>query len=859
MDTALLNATAPVVAARTGSSLTSATDALELLRSAKVTSAGPVLTLDASTLTVAAGAVVNLLGGSLMRAGDLFSLANGSTLRTLNGPLLHVANGSALVGAGALAAFFGVGGNVINVANALCAALACYTFPGGITVAFGGAPLGNVSIGPNPFTNPALGSLVKSANAAVILVEGASNVSIGAPAFVSLADVSEVAVTGSRTLVPSDTLRNFDGATIRNKLSPFAAIGGTPTTLAPNTVARLEAAINQPTFTTAQMIAAAQSLGFTTIQQLGSDDLFEVLPGASVTLAGSLARGNNSVVVSGHNVLNVAGSYTSTGAGAVIDLDPSLYKAFGDFVSVGPGATMVLAGPLIKTADSIVATAANVVQVAGGTVTTSSSLLALARTDVVASNNLVRLVNGAQVIATAANPLVSFDDVSYQGGTAFNTASGGSLLRMFSSTGQPGTSLSLTGPYVSSINGRDITSRDAPLFNIADGATLISTTTQPFASFQGTAGVSHVTTAGTFFNLDTHTSFMVPGQPTTVGSGAPAILASNGALIQGFDVSFSTSNDAPFVRLHDAVTLTQSGNQPLIVLDGSSPRTTTATIGGSLLNMSTTSTPAPALTVAAGLLSARNTSIETGNRQTNTFSLAAILDGSQVTQIGAAPFISLDNSAITTAGNVLTLRRSSPDAASRLTLEGPLFVATNGSRVDTSSLGAGTAFGIPSSACCNGFHVSQGGQLIGHSTSDLIRLVGSDFRSGPDAFSGGNFFQVADTFTGAPATELVAPATVTMAGRLLSTDGSSVGALFSLLGVFRSSFTKHDVERLDRGPQLVTALRRCGSDPTGQPDDVRPNAAGDRLGHPGHHVGPGDGRPVRAAGPRHRRQPDDDC
>ena len=130
-------------------------------------------------------------------------------------------------------------------------------------------------------------------------------------------------------------------------------------------------------------------------------------------------------MVSGHNVLNVAGSYTSTGAGAVIDLDPSLYKAFGDFVSVGPGATMVLAGPLIKTADSIVATAANVVQVAGGTVTTSSSLLALARTDVVASNNLVRLVNGAQVIATAANPLVSFDDVSYQGGTAFNTASGG--------------------------------------------------------------------------------------------------------------------------------------------------------------------------------------------------------------------------------------------------------------------------------------------------------------------------------------------------------------------------------------------------------------------------------------------------
>ena len=109
----------------------------------------------------------------------------------------------------------------------------------------------------------------------------------------------------------------------------------------------------------------------------------------------------------------------------------------------------------------------------------------------------------------------------------------------------------------------------------------------------------------------------------------------------------------------------------------------------------------------------------------------------------------------------------------------------------------------------------QGGQLIGHSTSDLIRLVGSDFRSGPDAFSGGNFFQVADTFTGAPATELVAPATVTMAGRLLSTDGSSVGALFSLLGVFRSSFTSTTSNALIEA--LNSSLLFGGADPT-QPD-----------------------------------------
>src|SRR5262249_24350421 len=159
--------------------------------------------------------------------------------------------------------------------------------------------------------------------------------------------------------------------------------------------------------------------------------------------------------------------------------------------------------------------------------------------------------------------------------------------------------------------------------------------------------------------------------------------------------------------------------------------------------------------------------------------LAFIGDGSQVTLNHDEPFISLDNSALTLAGPVVTLRRSQIGVPSRMTLAGPLLLATNGSRLDTSALrfrarrvssgsGAVLVFDVLPSACCSGFVVAQGGQLTATTAQDLIRLENSVFSSGPDAFSGGHVFFVGDTFTGAPASEIVAPATVTIAGRLLS-------------------------------------------------------------------------------------------
>jgi len=169
VDNALLEATAPLLALRSGSQFTTAVDAVQLSYQAQVTSLGPLVTLDRSTLTVANGAALNLAGGSLLRVtGSLFSLANGSTFQVLNGPLVSLRGGSVLSVTGALIAFGGTGGNLVSVSNGLCP---CTTI-GGIPVSLsGGALASNVSI-TGAIKNGSLGTVNVAPNAAVLSVNG---------------------------------------------------------------------------------------------------------------------------------------------------------------------------------------------------------------------------------------------------------------------------------------------------------------------------------------------------------------------------------------------------------------------------------------------------------------------------------------------------------------------------------------------------------------------------------------------------------------------------------------------------------------------------------------------------------------
>jgi hypothetical protein len=177
VDTALLEATAPLLALTNGSKLTTAADTVQLSYQAKVTSLGSIVKLDRSALTVANGAALSLAGGSVLRVtGDLFSLTNGSTLSVLNGPLLSLSGGSLLSVNGALIGFGGSGGNLVSVTNSFCP---CTTI-GGIPVSLtGGALASNVSI-TGAIKNSGLGTVNLPPSAALIRVDGAATkVTIG--------------------------------------------------------------------------------------------------------------------------------------------------------------------------------------------------------------------------------------------------------------------------------------------------------------------------------------------------------------------------------------------------------------------------------------------------------------------------------------------------------------------------------------------------------------------------------------------------------------------------------------------------------------------------------------------------------
>jgi FecR-like protein len=173
VDTALLEASLPILNMRRGAQLTAASAVLDLSAKSKVTSAGPITALEASRLTITNGAAFALSGGSALKiTGDLISLGTGSFLTLLSGPLVSLSGGSVLKVSGALVVFTGTGGSVLSVFNSLCGGPCALI--GGIPVAFtGGATTANVVIGGEPIRNAALGTIkLASPSTALIAVDG---------------------------------------------------------------------------------------------------------------------------------------------------------------------------------------------------------------------------------------------------------------------------------------------------------------------------------------------------------------------------------------------------------------------------------------------------------------------------------------------------------------------------------------------------------------------------------------------------------------------------------------------------------------------------------------------------------------
>ncbi len=181
VDTALLEATAPLIALRSSdgprTTMTTGGDVIDLVRQAKVTVSGEsvaAIRLDRATLT-ANGNLVNVAGGSRLNiAGDLVSLGGASVLN-VSGVLLNLSGGSIVSIGGALVNFIGTG-NTINITNSPVATMVVAGIPisvaGGVrpNIAFGATALAGLTgntinvngtrLPANPTLGPALGSLV---------------------------------------------------------------------------------------------------------------------------------------------------------------------------------------------------------------------------------------------------------------------------------------------------------------------------------------------------------------------------------------------------------------------------------------------------------------------------------------------------------------------------------------------------------------------------------------------------------------------------------------------------------------------------------------------------------------------------
>jgi hypothetical protein len=158
VDTALLEATAPLLLVTGKGAVTTGSHAVDLTNRAKVSipnDAVAMLNVERGTLNVLNGHLVNVAGGSRLNlAGDLLRIGSGGTVNIVNGALLNVSDASVASIDGALVRFTGSGG-MLNVSNSL----APTTFLGGVPIYVASGATANLSLGTGALSGLNLGTI----------------------------------------------------------------------------------------------------------------------------------------------------------------------------------------------------------------------------------------------------------------------------------------------------------------------------------------------------------------------------------------------------------------------------------------------------------------------------------------------------------------------------------------------------------------------------------------------------------------------------------------------------------------------------------------------------------------------------
>src|SRR5262245_24614611 len=416
--------------------------------------------------------------------------------------------------------------------------------------------------------------------------------------------------------------------------------------------------------------------------------------------------------------------------------------------------------------------------------------------DVVNLTNVDRIfVSGGSYVRgdpSAAVQIVN-STMSYTGAQAFVQVDG------------PTTTANLAGGVASIVNSA--INASGGLFTLANGAQLASATAtrsqgglveinqQAIGEIRIAAGLA-VPGSSPLIAIDRSTVISESGIASVLNG---ALLALGGPFVTITDALLETTSDtfSMVSVLNGASLIATNPDFPVFGFVGSGPeQRSRVTSAGNFLALGgkTAQGTSPAsMTLAGGLLAASRVDFTAGDPTQNAFSFIFAGDGAKLPSTSPNALLAFQDSSVETAGNILTLRRSRPDAPSQIDLAGPLLAAAS-SRFKTASQGFGPAFGTPG-ACCSGFAIEEGARLTSTTPSALIQLIDSTFDAGPDPrLSGGDLVTVAD-FSGDPAAAAAA-AQVALSGPLVSMTNSTVRALSSILHVERSSFSSSSPDPL---------------------------------------------------------------
>jgi FecR protein len=370
-----------------------------------------------------------------------------------------------------------------------------------------------------------------------------------------LLDVPVFSITGSLFLDPGLTLKTFAGATSETRT--FIKIGEAPLPLA---LADLELVLD--TVSTQDLLALAAA-GATIVAQFGTDNLLEVAPGATVNLVRRLLTTRDATVIAGGNVLRVDGALTVSGLSGLMFFDPSGILAGSDFLFVSPTGTLKVAGPAIAAEESLLVAGGHLVNVAGGRIdSTAAQLLKFHMASAIqADGYIARLGKGG--IASLAGPLVLSESSDlFAGGGLISVEPGGQLA--VNGIGDAVATIIGGAHSLGAVGGGAALAFQGlgAQTIVADGNTLTVGTGQPIQTARTLLDVVGATVVtDTVARLDTML-FNATAPIFTGRAGASVTAATNGIELAG-GVQMVTS--APVVALHDFSSFTVRAGNVLVV------------------------------------------------------------------------------------------------------------------------------------------------------------------------------------------------------------------------------------------------------------------------------------------------------